>query len=228
MPTTWSSASRSCPGCSEGSSSGSSCRRPVICSTHGSTRTRTGSTRWAPTFRPERITRKLVGDVARVAHAEGRRYAFTLHSGAALVAPNVRLPGHPLLLRGRSRAGGASARAPAGRRRGQRVPAVPVRPGRVLRARSSRAGSRSYRLPQLYADSTTTSAGAGSKRAICGARPWATERPGRRSGEGGERQWQRRRRRRRPPRRSKKAASEVGKLRAPGATRVTGTADERR
>jgi hypothetical protein len=43
-------------------------------------------------FSPERVTRKLVGDVARVAHAENRRYAFTLHSGAALVAPNVRLP----------------------------------------------------------------------------------------------------------------------------------------
>jgi hypothetical protein len=43
-------------------------------------------------FSPERVTRKLVGDVARAAHAEGRRYAFTLHSGAALVAPNLRLP----------------------------------------------------------------------------------------------------------------------------------------
>jgi hypothetical protein len=43
-------------------------------------------------FSPERITRKLVGDIARLAHAENRRYAFTLHSGAALVAPNVRLP----------------------------------------------------------------------------------------------------------------------------------------
>ena len=41
---------------------------------------------------PERITRKLVGELARVAHSEGRRYAFTLHSGAALVAPNVRFP----------------------------------------------------------------------------------------------------------------------------------------
>ncbi len=43
-------------------------------------------------FSPERVTRKLVGDVARVAHSEGRRYAFTLHAGAALVAPNVRFP----------------------------------------------------------------------------------------------------------------------------------------
>ena len=33
-------------------------------------------------FSPERITRRLVGDIARAAHAESRRYAFTLHSGA--------------------------------------------------------------------------------------------------------------------------------------------------
>ena len=43
-------------------------------------------------FSPERVTRKLVGEIARAAHGESRRYAFTLHSGAALVAPNVRLP----------------------------------------------------------------------------------------------------------------------------------------
>lgn len=43
-------------------------------------------------FSPERVTRTLVGDIARAAHGENRRYAFTLHSGAALVAPNVRLP----------------------------------------------------------------------------------------------------------------------------------------
>src|SRR6267142_1585231 len=43
-------------------------------------------------FSPERITRKLVGEIARVAQEEGRRFVFTLHSGAALVAPNVRFP----------------------------------------------------------------------------------------------------------------------------------------
>jgi hypothetical protein len=43
-------------------------------------------------FSPERVTRKLMGDVARVAQGEGRLHAFTLHSGAALVAPNVRFP----------------------------------------------------------------------------------------------------------------------------------------
>jgi hypothetical protein len=43
-------------------------------------------------FCPERATRKLMGDLGRLAQAEGRRHAFTLHSGAALVAPNVRFP----------------------------------------------------------------------------------------------------------------------------------------
>lgn len=43
-------------------------------------------------FSPERITRKLMTEIARVAQADGRGYAFTLHSGAALVAPNVRFP----------------------------------------------------------------------------------------------------------------------------------------
>ena len=43
-------------------------------------------------FTAERITRKLIGELARVCHAEGRRYAFTLHAGAALIAPSVRFP----------------------------------------------------------------------------------------------------------------------------------------
>ena len=43
-------------------------------------------------FSAERMTRKLVAEVARACHAEGRRYAFTLHAGAALVAPSVRFP----------------------------------------------------------------------------------------------------------------------------------------
>jgi hypothetical protein len=43
-------------------------------------------------FVPERATRKLMGDLGRLAQTEGRRHAFTLHCGAALVAPNVRFP----------------------------------------------------------------------------------------------------------------------------------------
>ena len=43
-------------------------------------------------FSPERITRRLMAEIGRLAQAEGRRYAFTLHSGAALVAPHIRFP----------------------------------------------------------------------------------------------------------------------------------------
>jgi hypothetical protein len=43
-------------------------------------------------FSPERITRQLMTEIARLAVAEGRRYAFTVHSGAVLVAPNIRVP----------------------------------------------------------------------------------------------------------------------------------------
>jgi hypothetical protein len=43
-------------------------------------------------FSPERITRKLMADIAAWAQSAGRRYAFTLHAGASLVAPNIRFP----------------------------------------------------------------------------------------------------------------------------------------
>ncbi len=43
-------------------------------------------------YSPERITRKLIAELGRSCHAEGRRYAFTLHAGAALVAPSIRFP----------------------------------------------------------------------------------------------------------------------------------------
>lgn len=43
-------------------------------------------------FSPEPVTRRLIGELARAAQAEGRRFAFTMHSGAALVAAKVRVP----------------------------------------------------------------------------------------------------------------------------------------
>src|SRR5438876_8275034 len=41
---------------------------------------------------PERVTRKFMGEIARVAGAEGRRYAFILNSGGALLTPILRVP----------------------------------------------------------------------------------------------------------------------------------------
>ncbi len=43
-------------------------------------------------FSPERITRRLIAEIVRVAESDGRRYAFTMHAGAALVAPHIRMP----------------------------------------------------------------------------------------------------------------------------------------
>lgn len=42
-------------------------------------------------FAPERVTRRLMADLARAAAADGRRYAFTLSAGLSLVAPHTRL-----------------------------------------------------------------------------------------------------------------------------------------
>lgn len=41
---------------------------------------------------PERVSRRFMAEVARAAEAAGRRYAFTLHAGASLVAPRWRIP----------------------------------------------------------------------------------------------------------------------------------------
>jgi hypothetical protein len=43
-------------------------------------------------FSPERVTRRLIGETARAIQGDGRRYAFTMHSGASLVAPTARVP----------------------------------------------------------------------------------------------------------------------------------------
>ena len=43
-------------------------------------------------FVPERVSRKFMAEVARVAEAQGRRYAFTLNAGVSLVAPRLRVP----------------------------------------------------------------------------------------------------------------------------------------
>ena len=43
-------------------------------------------------FSAERVTRRLMAEIVRSAEGDGRRYAFTMHAGAALVAPHVRMP----------------------------------------------------------------------------------------------------------------------------------------
>ena len=101
---------------------------------------------------PERVTRKFMGEVARVAGAEGRRYAFTLNAGAALLAPSLRLPAVHCYLEGDP--------APVARTLGLRPAAevdgalhvfAPYDLG-VFYGAFEKGGLKVVCLPQLYAD----------------------------------------------------------------------------
>jgi hypothetical protein len=102
-------------------------------------------------FSPERITRRLVGEIARVAHGEGRRYAFTLHSGAALVAPNVRLPAIHCYVEGDPRAIATALGLRPGDEQGNVYLMTPYDEG-VFHAPIEKGGVPVVSLPQLYAD----------------------------------------------------------------------------
>ena len=101
-------------------------------------------------FVPDRVSRRLMTDVARA--AEGRRYAFTLNAGAALVAPQPRLPTIHCYLEGDP--------APVAARLGLRRTAeadgalhmfAPYDSG-VFYGVLEKAGLAVVSLPQLYAD----------------------------------------------------------------------------
>jgi hypothetical protein len=102
-------------------------------------------------FSPERITRKLVGDIARAAHAENRRYAFTLHSGAALVAPNVRLPAIHCYIEGDPAPIARALGLRPGEGEGNVHLMTPYDQG-VFHAPIAKGGVPVVSLPQLYAD----------------------------------------------------------------------------
>jgi hypothetical protein len=102
-------------------------------------------------FSSERVTRRLVGDIARAAHAEGRRYAFTLHSGAALVAPNVRLPAIHSYLEGNPEPIARRLGLRPGEGEGNVYLMTPYDQG-VFHAPIEKGGVPVVSLPQLYAD----------------------------------------------------------------------------
>jgi hypothetical protein len=102
-------------------------------------------------FSPERVTRRLIGDIAGAAHAGGLRYAFTLHSGASLVAPNVRLPAIHCYLEGNA----VSIARALGLRPGEgegNVYLMTPYDGGVFHAPIEKGGVVVVSLPQLYAD----------------------------------------------------------------------------
>ena len=101
---------------------------------------------------PERVTRKFMGEVARIAAGEGRRYAFTLNAGAALLVPSLRLPTMHCYLEGDP---GPVARTLGLRPAAEADAALhflgPYDPG-VLHAAFEKGGLKVVCLPQLYVD----------------------------------------------------------------------------
>src|SRR2546427_12076295 len=101
---------------------------------------------------PERVTRKFMGEVARVAAGEGRRYAFTLNAGATLLVPSLRLPTVHCYLEGDPTAvAQALGLRPATEADGTLHILEPYDRG-VLHGAYEKGGLKVGCLPQLYAD----------------------------------------------------------------------------
>jgi hypothetical protein len=103
-------------------------------------------------FAPERVTRRLMADLARAATADGRRYAFTLSAGLSLVAPTGRLGVlHAYLEGDPAPIAAALGLHPAGEADGTVHLLSPYDPG-VFHGLVDKAGLKVVCLPQLYAD----------------------------------------------------------------------------
>lgn len=102
-------------------------------------------------FSPERITRRLMAEIARLAVADQRRYAFTLHSGAGLVAPNIRFPVIHCYLEGAPDPLARALGLRPGEGEGNVHLLTPYDQG-VFYSRLEKSGLSVVCLPQLYAD----------------------------------------------------------------------------
>ena len=103
-------------------------------------------------FAPERVTRRLMADLARVATTDHRRYAFTLSAGLSLVAPHTRLGAIHCYLDGDpAPIAAALGLHPAGEADGAFHLLSPYDPG-VFHGLLDKAGLKVVSLPQLYAD----------------------------------------------------------------------------
>ncbi len=102
-------------------------------------------------FSPERITRKLMAESAGWAQAEGRRYAFTLHAGAALIASNIRFPAIHCYLEGEADSMARALGLRAGEAEGNVHILTPYDQG-VFYAPLEKGGLSVVCLPQLYVD----------------------------------------------------------------------------
>lgn len=101
---------------------------------------------------PEKVTRRFMAEVARVATAEGRRYAFTLNAGLSLVAPHLRMPAVHCYLEGDpAPVAAALGLRPATEAEGTLHLLAPYDPG-VFYGTLEKSGLKVTSLPQLYAD----------------------------------------------------------------------------
>jgi hypothetical protein len=102
-------------------------------------------------FTSERITRKLTLEIAHQARELGRRYAFTMHSGAALVASQVRMPAVHCYLEGENDSLARALGLRAGEGEGNVHFLNPYDEG-VFFAPLEKGGLSVVCLPQLYVD----------------------------------------------------------------------------
>jgi hypothetical protein len=110
------------------------------------------SNEMASYFVAERVTRRLMADLARAAVSEGRRYAFTLGAGISLVAPPAKLGAVHCYLDGDpAPIAAALGLHPAGEADGALHLLSPYDPG-VFYGLLDKAGLKVVCLPQLYAD----------------------------------------------------------------------------
>jgi transcriptional regulator with AbiEi antitoxin domain of type IV toxin-antitoxin system len=103
-------------------------------------------------FVPERVSRRLMSDVARAAAGAGRRYAFTLSAGLSLVAPHPRLTAVHCYVEGDpAPIAAALGLRPAAETDGGLHLLTPYDSG-VFDGGLEKAGLKVVSLPQLYAD----------------------------------------------------------------------------
>jgi hypothetical protein len=103
-------------------------------------------------FVAERVTRKLMTELARAAAEIGRRYAFTLNAGLSLVAPHFRMPAVHCYLEGDpAPLVSALGLRPATGTEGGLHLLTPYDPG-VFHGMLEKGGLKVVSLPQLYVD----------------------------------------------------------------------------
>jgi Transcriptional regulator, AbiEi antitoxin, Type IV TA system len=102
-------------------------------------------------FSPERVTRRLMLEIARAAEAEGHRYAFTMITGASMVAASIRGPAVHCYLDGDAVAMARALSLRPAEGDGNVNFLTPYDDG-VFHGILEKGGVRVVSLPQLYAD----------------------------------------------------------------------------